>query len=121
MPVAELSCWAALLLLCRLARASRKVQTAAQSTSGASQELQQPHQQTTFHHGITYVSYEGNSFWVKFNNSGQYMAVATTVSWPSLHMQQQLTPGVLSEFKLALGAHAAPFCTPCIYAITHAK
>lgn len=45
---------------------------AAQSTSGASQELQQPHQQTTFHHGITYVSYEGNSFWVKFNNSGQH-------------------------------------------------
>jgi hypothetical protein len=26
--------------------------------------------QKTFHHGITYVSYEGNCFWVKFNNSG---------------------------------------------------
>jgi hypothetical protein len=44
---------------------------AAQSTPGANQDVQQqPHQSTAFHHGITYVSYEGNSFMVKFNNSG---------------------------------------------------
>lgn len=42
---------------------------ASQGASPASQQ-QQPHQQTTFHHGITYVSYEGNSFAVKFNNTG---------------------------------------------------
>ena len=27
---------------------------------------------TSFHHGVTYVSYEGNSFSVKFQNTGQY-------------------------------------------------
>ncbi|WIA11643.1 hypothetical protein OEZ85_011746 [Tetradesmus obliquus] len=31
--------------------------------------------QKTFHHGITYVSYEGNCFWVKFNNSGARVLV----------------------------------------------
>eukprot|EP00879_Flechtneria_rotunda_P010976 GHRR01011469.1.p1 GENE.GHRR01011469.1~~GHRR01011469.1.p1 ORF type:complete len:169 (+),score=17.20 GHRR01011469.1:29-535(+) len=29
--------------------------------------------QTSFHHGITYVCYEGNSFYVKFNNSGGWL------------------------------------------------
>eukprot|EP00879_Flechtneria_rotunda_P013078 GHRR01013658.1.p1 GENE.GHRR01013658.1~~GHRR01013658.1.p1 ORF type:complete len:460 (+),score=87.93 GHRR01013658.1:29-1408(+) len=31
--------------------------------------------QTSFHHGITYVCYEGNSFYVKFNNSGARVLV----------------------------------------------
>lgn len=55
---------------------SNRVRSAA--ARAASQELQQPHQQTTFHHGITYVTYEGNSFWVKFNNSG--LSVSQSVS-----------------------------------------
>jgi hypothetical protein len=37
------------------------------SSSGDSSSVQK-----TFHHGITYVSYEGNCFWVKFNNSGTH-------------------------------------------------
>lgn len=30
---------------------------------------------SSFHHGVTYVTYEGNSFWVKFNNSGARVLV----------------------------------------------
>lgn len=33
----------------------------------------------TFHHGITYITYEGNTFWVKFNNSGT-MTLASSIS-----------------------------------------
>jgi hypothetical protein len=105
------------VLRCRLARAGSKVpQTAAaQSTSGASQELQQPHQQTTFHHGITYVSYEGNSFWVKFNNSGQHRQLLLNPSRPSLckqqqqqqQQQQQLIGGMMHDFNFVLAAPAS--------------
>jgi hypothetical protein len=46
--------------------------------------------QKTFHHGITYVSYEGNCFWVKFNNSGgQHNSRAVYASSSSLMAELQ--------------------------------
>lgn len=38
-----------------------------------------PSSSKTFHHGITYVSYEGNSFWLKFNNSGELLSSSNLV------------------------------------------
>jgi hypothetical protein len=48
------------------AQPSQAAEVASSSSSGDSSSGQK-----TFHHGITYVSYEGNCFWVKFNNSGR--------------------------------------------------
>eukprot|EP00775_Hariotina_reticulata_P013066 gene13066-13193_t len=45
------------------------------STSASSATSSAAASGKTFHHGITYVSYEGNSFYVKFNNSGARVLV----------------------------------------------
>lgn len=50
------------------AQPSQAAEVASSSSDGSSG-------QKTFHHGITYVSYEGNCFWVKFNNSGTHNVV----------------------------------------------
>jgi hypothetical protein len=49
---------------------------AAEVASSSSSSGDSSSGQKTFHHGITYVSYEGNCFWVKFNNSGRHHSSA---------------------------------------------
>jgi hypothetical protein len=52
-----------------------------QQQQSGQQQQPGPHQKT-FHRGITYVSYEGNSIWVKFNNTGVVgVGLAVSCCW----------------------------------------
>jgi hypothetical protein len=55
------------------ASSSSSASPAAAAAAAAPQQQQQQQQgrSTTFHHGITYTAYGGNSFHVKFNTTGE--------------------------------------------------
>eukprot|EP00878_Enallax_costatus_P018952 GHUV01019979.1.p1 GENE.GHUV01019979.1~~GHUV01019979.1.p1 ORF type:complete len:263 (+),score=61.67 GHUV01019979.1:305-1093(+) len=69
--------WTRPTRLCRpqLRRRCPTVHCSAQPASQPSSAAEHVGSGKTFHHGITYVTYEGNTFWVKFNNSGARVLV----------------------------------------------
>ena len=68
---------------CRSVRAAAAASSSASGSSGAQQQQQQQQQQPAaqdaarrrFHEGVTMTAYEGNSFAVKFNQSGARVLV----------------------------------------------
>ena len=69
---------------CRSVRAAAAASSSASGSSGAQQQQQQQQQQQPaaqdaarrrFHEGVTMTAYEGNSFAVKFNQSGARVLV----------------------------------------------